>query len=112
MSLDVQGIVAWLILIGGGAIVLYLLWGLVKASIKMLFYLVLILLVIALLKQYNLLPPEMNEWLEPQKIIDRVHDRIHGRDSWKTPVIPQDSEATSGEKEELEPSFDLPKSAD
>lgn len=70
-------LLSWCVFLIGAFIVLNLLWGAIKASFKLVFYAVLILLFIAFLKRYDLLPQKVNQWIESQKLITEIRDRFH-----------------------------------
>ncbi len=98
MSFSDYNILTWIALIIGGAFVLCLCWGLVKASLKMAVYLALIILIFIFLKTYNLIPPEVNQWLEEKKeqVHEKLQDVLIDQTIKKNETPPTSSEAGAG----------------
>ena len=68
---------SWCALFIGGCVVLYLLWGVVKAGVKLFFYAVLLILFLAFLKRYDLLPSQISRLFDHEKVITEIKEHYH-----------------------------------
>lgn len=80
MEMYVQEAVTWIVIAIGIGAVLYLLWGFISSGIRALMYLALILCIMLLMKKYDLLPPEVSQWLDFDKIVECIRQKISGHD--------------------------------